>query len=38
MRNVVLLALDQEAGDHHTFIAENKDNWKTVRVFDTYVE
>jgi hypothetical protein len=29
--------LYQEAEDHHTFIAENKDNWKTVRVFDTWV-
>jgi len=30
--------LYQQAEDHHTFIAENKDNWKTVRVFDTDVK
>ena len=30
--------LYQKAEDHHTFIAENKDNWKTVRVFDTCVK
>jgi hypothetical protein len=23
---------------HQTFIKENKDNWKRVRVFDSYVE
>jgi len=27
----------QNAQDHLTFIAENKDNWKTVHVFDTLV-
>ncbi|MBN2128619.1 MAG: Dabb family protein [Sedimentisphaerales bacterium] len=30
--------LYQEAEAHHTFIAENQDNWKTVRVFDTFVK
>ena len=29
--------LYQEAESHHQFIEENKENWKTVRVFDTYV-
>ena len=29
--------LYQNAEDHHTFIEENKDNWKSVRVFDTFV-
>jgi hypothetical protein len=28
----------QDAADHHQFIAENKDNWKKVRVFDSVVE
>ena len=28
----------QEAPRHDQFIAENKDNWKTVRVFDSLVE
>ncbi|HEV3203572.1 MAG TPA: Dabb family protein [Gemmataceae bacterium] len=28
----------QEASDHLTFIEENKDNWKKVRVFDSQVE
>jgi len=27
----------QTAEDHLTFIAEQKDNWKQVRVFDSYV-
>ncbi|UCD50076.1 MAG: Dabb family protein [Phycisphaerales bacterium] len=30
--------LYQEAEAHHQFIEENRENWKTVRVFDTYVE
>jgi len=30
--------LYQEAEAHHQFIAENQGNWRTVRVFDTYVE
>jgi len=30
--------LYQKAEDHHTFIAENQDKWKSVRVFDTYVK
>lgn len=29
--------LYQKADAHHQFIEENKENWKTVRVFDTYV-
>jgi hypothetical protein len=28
----------QEAAKHKTFIDENKDNWKKVRVFDTKVD
>jgi len=28
----------QKAPDHHKFIEENKANWKTVRVFDTFVK
>jgi hypothetical protein len=28
----------QDAPSHHQFIAENKDNWKKVRVFDSVVE
>jgi hypothetical protein len=28
----------QDADAHRKFIAENKDNWKKVRVFDSYVE
>jgi hypothetical protein len=28
----------QAAPAHHQFIAENKDNWKKVRVFDSVVE
>jgi hypothetical protein len=28
----------QDADAHHKFIEENKDNWKKVRVFDSYVE
>mgnify|MGYP000849591696 CR=1 FL=1 len=28
----------QKAPDHLKFIEENKSNWKTVRVYDTYVE
>jgi hypothetical protein len=28
----------QQAERHMAFIAENKANWKTVRVFDAYVE
>ena len=27
----------QKVEDHLTFIAENKENWKQVRVFDSYV-
>jgi hypothetical protein len=30
--------LYQEAETHHQFIAENQENWRTVRVFDTYLE
>jgi hypothetical protein len=30
--------LYQKAEGHHTFIAENQDNWKSVRVFDTCIE
>ena len=30
--------LYQKADDHQTFIDANADNWKTVRVFDTYIE
>jgi len=28
----------QKAAKRLQFIEENKDNWKTVRVFDTYVK
>ena len=28
----------QNAPDHHKFIEENKDNWKNVRVFDTFIK
>jgi hypothetical protein len=28
----------QEASDHHKFIDENKDNWKSVRVFDSFIK
>ena len=28
----------QKAPDHHKFIEENKANWKTVRVFDTFIK
>ena len=28
----------QNASDHHKFIEENKDNWKSVRVFDSFVK
>ena len=28
----------QKAPDHHKFIEQNKDNWKTVRVFDTSIK
>jgi len=28
----------QQAERHRTFIQESKDNWKKVRVFDSYVE
>jgi hypothetical protein len=28
----------QQAGDHHKFIELNKDNWKSVRVFDTFIK
>ncbi len=28
----------QSAPEHLTFIAENRDNWAHVRVFDSYVE
>jgi hypothetical protein len=28
----------QDAPDHQQFIAENRDNWKKVRVFDSVVE
>ena len=27
----------QNIEDHHKFIEENKDNWKSVRVFDSYI-
>ncbi|UCG59551.1 MAG: Dabb family protein [Phycisphaerales bacterium] len=30
--------LYQQAPDHHKFIEENKQNWKAVRVFDTYIK
>jgi hypothetical protein len=30
--------LYQKAEDHLKFIEENKANWRTVRVFDTYIE
>lgn len=29
--------LYQNAPDHHKFIEENRQNWKAVRVFDTFV-
>lgn len=29
--------LYQKAPDHQTFIAQNSETWKTVRVFDTYI-
>ncbi len=29
--------LYQQAADHQTFIAENRETWKSVRVFDTYI-
>jgi hypothetical protein len=28
----------QQAPDHHKFIEQNKDNWKTVRVFDSFIK
>ena len=28
----------QKAPDHYKFIDENKDNWKSVRVFDSFVK
>jgi len=28
----------QDVEDHLTFIRENKENWKQVRVFDSYVD
>ena len=28
----------QKAPDHHKFIEKNKDNWKTVRVFDSFIK
>ena len=28
----------QKAPDHHKFIEQNKDNWKSVRVFDTFIK
>ena len=28
----------QQADRHQTFISESKDNWRKVRVFDSYVE
>jgi len=28
----------QQSASHQQFIAENKDNWKQVRVFDAYVQ
>ncbi len=28
----------QDADSHQKFIAENRENWKKVRVFDSYVE
>ena len=30
--------LYQKAADHQRFVDENKNNWKTVRVFDTAIE
>jgi len=30
--------LYQKASEHRTFLDRNKDNWKTVRVFDTIIE
>ena len=27
----------QDADDHHKFIDENKQNWKSVRVFDSFI-
>ncbi|MHC4112440.1 MAG: Dabb family protein [Planctomycetota bacterium] len=28
----------QKAPDHHKFIDENKDNWKSVQVFDSFIK
>jgi len=28
----------QNAAEHHRFIEENRDNWKAVRVFDSYLD
>lgn len=28
----------QQAPDHHKFIEQNKDNWKSVRVFDSFIK
>ena len=28
----------QNAPDHHKFIEENKENWKSVRVFDSFIK
>ena len=28
----------QKAPDHYKFIEENKDNWKSVRVFDSFIK
>lgn len=28
----------QSAPDHHKFIEQNKDNWKSVRVFDSFIK
>ena len=28
----------QNAPDHHKFIEQNKDNWKSVRVFDSFIK
>ena len=37
-KNTACHDLYQKADSHLQFIEENKENWKTVRVFDTYVE
>lgn len=30
--------LYQDAADHHTFVEENRENWASVRVFDTFLK